>query len=70
MTRTEKRYTNGDIVKAKYNNTIYIGKVEYDDRYCEYRISIDDNLYINAWKKLELEVVGNTTDTLERLEQN
>ena len=68
MIKVKKKYTNGDMIKAKYNNTTYVGKVEYDNRYCEYRISINDNSYINMWKKLILEIVGNTIDTLGLLQ--
>lgn len=57
-----------DIVKVKHNNCIYIGIVKYDEEHCEYRIELVD-AYINLWKKLDLEVIGNIYDNKDLLEE-
>lgn len=65
--KNEVKIYSGDILKAIHNNHIHIGKVEYNEEYCEYRIELVD-AYTNLWKKLDLEVIGNIVDNkLEEL---
>lgn len=57
-------------MKVKHHNAIYVGTVKFDEEYCEYRIELVD-AYINLWKKLkDIEVIGNTTDNSELLEED
>lgn len=68
MIKTEKKYTNGDILKVYYKGISEVGYVEYDNDYCEYRIIINaDKDYFSLWKNIDLEKIDNIYDNPELL---
>lgn len=58
----------GDILKIR-TVTIkqVVGYVEYGSNYCEYRVFTKNNGYVNLWKQLDIEVIGNVWDNPELL---
>lgn len=63
-----KEIYEGDILKVYYKGMSEVGYVEYDNKYCEYKIIINtDKDYFSLWKSIDLEKIGNKYDNPELL---